>query len=260
MPSILCGGPPEVLSLYLSSPLPLPVLESLKSDFALGAHDQYNPLVKLVVSDRTDLYGCSAEDVMRRLQDEAGSAGEDPGNVPPFLLADEETGEEGSVIYVERWATRDDFADGDLVEGEDWPEDEEGPLPFTIKLRVYMHYAPVLWANISICNIEIPEFYEYPFDPSAPLPPPTDGGCDWRKEPPGHAYVCASPASYEVSEDPEYTSQFMPRPENVYRLKPEVAERLNLVPHWAVGWDSRREVPEGSKEFAQEWKWEGCSC
>ncbi|TFK50953.1 hypothetical protein OE88DRAFT_1735682 [Heliocybe sulcata] len=251
MPHILQGSPPDILILYCTHPLDPSTIQALKSDFALAANDRYNPLVKLHISERTDFQGYSPEEIRRQLEREG--LGQDGIHGNDFLVADEQTNRDNSVVYASRWARRDDFYPGALVESPDWPK--EGKLPFLHKLRIHMHYAPVLWVNLSIANVGIPESYKYPFDPNEPLTTVEDGGADWRKEPPPPAYVSASPRSYIVSDDPEDTGIFMPRPPRVYRLTEEAAERLGLVPRWSVGWHAKQD-PEEHMQFAQNWKTE----
>ncbi|KDQ52822.1 hypothetical protein JAAARDRAFT_444795 [Jaapia argillacea MUCL 33604] len=134
--AFIIRGAPEALILYATSALPPSTVESLKSGFGRGAFEKYDPLLKLVVSERTDLYGWSSEAIMCRLQEEASTRGNDPHKLPPFILADEHTVATGEVVFVEKWATRDLFREGGLVEQKDWPKGRHAKLPFTIKLRI----------------------------------------------------------------------------------------------------------------------------
>ncbi|KZT21073.1 hypothetical protein NEOLEDRAFT_801845 [Neolentinus lepideus HHB14362 ss-1] len=248
MPHILQGSPPDIATLYCTHRLEPSTVDTLKSDFALAAHDQYEPLVKLRVSDRADLQDYSPEEIRRQLEREGQ---EDGVEMRDFLIADEQTSRDDTVIYASRWASRDDFfGEDNLVESPDWPK--EGQLPFVHKLRIHMHYALVLWVNLSICNITIPELYEYPFDPNKPMTVYDDGN-DWRKEPPPLAYISASPRSYVTSDDPEDTAKFMPTPDRIYKLTDEAAEQLGVVPRWAPGWHAPEE-PKGHIRFGQYWK------
>ncbi|EPQ55196.1 hypothetical protein GLOTRDRAFT_121440 [Gloeophyllum trabeum ATCC 11539] len=251
MTTILRGSDPDILTLYSTHPLEPGTVETLKSDFALAAHDRHDPLVKLRVSDRTDFYGCTPEEIRRRLEKEAEEEGKSANDVPSFLVADAQTNDDKSVIYAGDWTQREGFSEGALVEQPNWPK--EGKLPFLEKLRVYMHYAPVLHVNLSIVNYTIPELWEYPYDPTKPMTPPIDGGADWRTQPPPPAYVVASPKSFVVSDDPENTADFMPRPDRVYKLTDDAAERLGLTSRWTVGWHDARD-PQGHMRFAQGWK------
>ncbi|KDQ52821.1 hypothetical protein JAAARDRAFT_39805 [Jaapia argillacea MUCL 33604] len=105
-------------------------------------------------------------------------------------------------------------------------------------------------------KFEIPDLFEVPFDPTGPLRPLPADRRRWSTKYPGDAYICAAPRSFETSHDPVHTSRFVSRPEKVYRLKPQVAEELGLVPHWTVAWEGRRYGLKGAMEFTQPWKWD----
>lgn len=133
--------PPE-LTLYLTCPVPDDILSTIQHDFDLGAHADYAPSLRLIISSRTDLYGLQApEDVLRKLEDEGVYKDEE---FTPFLIADERTvkeGKKGVVWFVEGWEQSEDFGSDGVVESarDKIKPDEKGRLPFAMKLRIYSH-------------------------------------------------------------------------------------------------------------------------
>ncbi|KAH8916797.1 hypothetical protein BT69DRAFT_1355329 [Atractiella rhizophila] len=253
--SIKRGRAPTILTLYLTQPLSSSIINSMKRDFALAAHEDYHPIARLIVSPRTDFYGLAAEDVMRKLDEEHGEKireeyEEDGLRGEKYLthhviIADENTTERGEIVYVHRWIDQDWFMEDDindrLVPGE-WS------FPILEKQRCFIQEAPTIYANLSIGNISIAEQWQYPYDPTRPHPPPV-WRTDWRLQSPGVAYVTAGPEDYEKNDRGEY------------RLKASKAAELNLVANWAIGWgagddDDENDEKKGLMNFAQPWKWE----
>lgn len=98
---------------------------------------------------------------------------------------------------------------------------------------------------------------QWPYDPSLPLPPPKpwQHETDWRREKPYPAQVVASPRSFEVSEEGEGGFMMLGSSAKfkTYRLTPEAADALGLVPEWHPGHHDEREA-EGTMSFSQPWK------
>ncbi|EJD42303.1 hypothetical protein AURDEDRAFT_115108 [Auricularia subglabra TFB-10046 SS5] len=243
----------------------------MRIDFALAAHEQYGPLIRMVISDRTDFVGKTADEIFATLEEERRS---DPQNehdrpsVPHILLVTEDTvrsahtdGEEIEVVYIECWPHLEYFGEkGEyLVPEARAPRDpndtsEDPVLNFTLRLRIELHYAPILWANLDICNMAIPEMLESPFNPFQPLPPPEKQSVDWRKETPYPPTVVASPKSHERREiSPPGKLLGGPQPQVSYRLTREAADELGIIPEWTSAWHDN-DQPEGTMTFSQQWK------
>ncbi|KAJ9097769.1 hypothetical protein QFC20_006115 [Naganishia adeliensis] len=106
--------------------------------------------------------------------------------------------------------------------------------------------APILWANLSIANIPIPETWPRPYDPFTVPPSAYDTNCDWRLRPPELAYVLVAPEACEVLDSAEGDGIFLlnsgGRREGVrfYRLINEWATRLRLERNWHPGCPFRK--------------------
>lgn len=142
---------PETIGLYYTVPLDSlsdADVQRMRTDFALAAHEQYQPMVRMVVSQRTDFVGRTAEQVLEVLEREGRA------NAPSqaaFMLVTQDTvlsahapGQEIEVVYVERWARLDDFLDEDedgdgLVAHARARRAEGSPdLAFALKLRIVL--------------------------------------------------------------------------------------------------------------------------
>ncbi|KAH8923714.1 hypothetical protein BT69DRAFT_1319349 [Atractiella rhizophila] len=260
--------PPDLLTLYITHPLSASIISALVRDFSLGTHEGYGPMVRLVVSPRKDVLGLTAEELMRKLEaehpdkteeeyEEGGKKGKRILSYP-FVIADWDTTERGEVIYVNGWLKKDDFEEPEemFVPG-DWE------FPILEKARYFIQEVPINYVNFDIGNMSLQEDWPYPYDPLAHLPQP-EWRTDWRLEPPEVAYLTVAPGDYDESTDDGATSGLMPKPEKVYRLKKEIADKLNLVSDWRTGWETSKEVAErqgvewreGMIEISQSWKWE----
>ncbi|KZW03665.1 hypothetical protein EXIGLDRAFT_828508 [Exidia glandulosa HHB12029] len=258
---------PETIALYYTVPtdsLSDADLKRIRTDFALAAHDQYQPMLRLHISTRTDFVGRTPEQVLAVLEHEKREDPETHNMHASFLLVTDETvlsahapGQEIEVVYVQRWASLEDFGEqGEQLEpSARVPRDKDSSeLKFALKMRIVLFYAPVLWANLDIGNTSLlEELDQWPFDPAQQLPPPRKQTIDWRHEAPYPAAVVASPTSYEASDT---EGDFMmlgsgERPKT-YRLTQAAADALGLRPEWYPGWHDERE-PEGHMTFSQPW-------
>ncbi|KAH8913457.1 hypothetical protein BT69DRAFT_1359098 [Atractiella rhizophila] len=258
-------SPPDIITLYLSHPLQPSTISALKRDFALSAHDDYDPMVRMTVSERTDFYGLATNEIMGRLQQENGTNPFDEyehdgwtaktWRINPFLVADEKTTERGEVTYVDRWAEREEFTVAQIA--------PDATFPVLLKARLFIQEVPVIYVNLTIGNKSSLDYIHLPYDPSVPLPDP-EWKEDWRLQPPELAYLSVHPDDYEVSEkqeDREQRLRYFEKPEvpeKVYRLKERVAKELGLESRWTVAWNTPREdaywIP-GMMDMGQPWAW-----
>lgn len=113
----------------------------------------------------------------------------------------------------------------------------------------------MLWINLEIANTSIGDEFIYPYDSSA-RHPVADGGDDWRFERPFDPRVVADARHYETSSTLSTTETAIQDSSSpgesssvsgsttplhtvaatttTFRLKPEVAKELHLVPQWCV--------------------------
>lgn len=145
MPRIKLPKAPESIALYYTVPLDSLTAEDIhrmRVDFALAAHEQYHPTLRLEISPRTDFVGLTAEDVLRSLEAEHNSSS---GRMPNFMLVTSDTvesahepGREIEVVYVDKWAFLDEFTADGVVESARSARDERGTLDFAKKLRIVL--------------------------------------------------------------------------------------------------------------------------
>jgi hypothetical protein len=210
-------------------------LDRVQELFGIGATMcSPSPAEELFISDRREWSDLSHAELKRAYLE-----------ADPLLVIDSRTPDDGGIWYLDRFADEDDIKDG-----------QAESLNTLYKIRMDIRDVVIQYTNYSIANTDIREALD-----AVDVPYPTPDGFDQetlfcvgfdhiKERYMNPTWVTAMPDELEESTALEDISNFVPRPEIVYRVKENIARQAGLKSVWMIAVDTRKEVelPDGSKK------------
>lgn len=223
---------------YLVAPLTDDELAKVKTQFELGACSRFNPLLELKIVRPPNDYIGKSHQYMRAREDEAGR--EDA-----FVVIDEDAVKRHAVWYV------DAFADADMVE-----DGEAESTEVVMKILVKTECLALTQINYEIANTSIGEDLdnagvETPLKNDFLQPEVSDcGGMDMKEQQRFQdVEVTAAPGEFEKTREQALLENFSPQPDELGKLKDEVAQAAGLLASWTFISEAEPvDMPDGSQK------------
>jgi hypothetical protein len=167
----------------------------------------------------------------------------------PLLIIDAQTPHDDSIWYIERFADADEVAEGQAESTNT-----------LYKIRMKLDAVVIQYQNYSIANLSIDEDMDNAGIPT-PIPDdfeqdePLESGFDaFEDRYLSPTWITAKPDEMDTSTDPADLENFAPTPSVVYRLKPEVARRREVLCRWMMaGEEDVGGWPKGSETLQCEY-------
>jgi hypothetical protein len=222
----------EVITGILVADLTPSQLDFVQEKFGIGANMcSPIPSEQLFIHDKRSWSSHSHADMLRAMPDLVG-----------LIVIDSRAAEDGSAWYLDSFADSEEVADGNAENTNT-----------LFKLRMKLEDVVISYTNYKIANTSIREDMDqvdipYPTPESFDQEEAFSTGFNYVDERyMNPTWVTATPDELETSTDPDNLDNFSPRPNIVYRLKPDVAKKAGLKAHWTFGADAvDQELPDGT--------------
>lgn len=210
----------ELITGILVADLTPAQLDTIQQKFGNGANlCRPYPSEQLFIYDKRSWARKSHADMLRSMPD-----------VSSLVVIDARSAKDGSVWYIDRFATSNDVAAGEAVNTN-----------ALLKVRMKSEDIVISYSNsrfspgsfrFEMDQVEI----EYPTPEEFDQEEVYTHGFDLIKDRfLNPCWVTATPDEMETSTDPDILDKFFPRPNVVYRLKAEVARADGLKVGWTMG-------------------------